>query len=117
MTTILVVEDEPSLRELMSTLIKEMNYTVLQAENGLKALEVMQKVEPDVVISDVMMPVMDGYILLNEIKLRPEWSNIKVVLISAAPINRTQQPTADEYISKPYDLDGIEVLIQRLTKS
>lgn len=115
MANILVVEDEPSLRELLALIIEEMAHRVYQAGNGQKALEIIDKVHPQLVISDVMMPMMDGYILVNEIKLRPEWSNIKVVLISAAPIDRTKLPPADAYISKPYDLAGIERLIQRLT--
>jgi CheY-like chemotaxis protein len=113
LVNILVVEDEPSLRELLSLIIREMNYKVLEAPNGKIALEVIEKEQPHLVISDVMMPVMDGYLLLSEMKQRPQWSHIKVILISASPINRSSLPHADAYASKPYDLDVLEALVKR----
>ncbi|HEX2911571.1 MAG TPA: response regulator [Chloroflexia bacterium] len=115
MANILVVEDEPALLELLSSIISEMNHKVTQANNGKKALEVLAREKPHLIISDIMMPFMDGYQLLSEIKQRPEWSNIKVVLISASPINHSRLPHPDAYASKPYDLEIIEAVVKRFT--
>ncbi len=110
-----MVEDELSLLDLLATIIEEQGHTALRASNGQQALALIEQEQPRLVISDVMMPVMDGYRLLENIRLRDEWQNIKVVLISAAPINKERHPPADAYASKPYDLEGIEALVENLT--
>lgn len=115
MVKILVVEDEQSLLWLLQAVLEELDHTVLTASNGEEALAVIEREHPKLIISDVMMPVMDGYTLLERIRQRPEWEDIKVLLISAAPINRNRKPPADEYASKPYDLDKLEDTVKSLT--
>lgn len=110
---VLVVEDEESLRELLCTIIEDLGHHVYGASNGKQALRILETEKPALVISDVMMPVMDGYTLLENIRLRNEWKFIKVILISAAPINRLRAPWADAYVSKPYNIDGIEHLVEQ----
>jgi len=112
---VLIVDDEQSLLFLLQQIVEEQGHKVLLAENGEQALKTVEKEFPALIISDVMMPVMDGYQLLTEVKTRPELSNTKVVLISAAPINRRFEPKADAYLSKPYDLITIEDLLVELT--
>ena len=114
---VLLVEDEASLLELLSEVIRDSGHTVIKATNGQEALEKIEQEHPDLIISDVMMPVMNGYMLLHEINLRPEWHNIKTILVSAAPIDRTRKPPADAYVAKPYNLDLIENLIKKLFTS
>jgi CheY-like chemotaxis protein len=114
MAKILVVDDEESLRELLKAILEEFGHEVLSAANGEQALKIMEQSAPVLVISDVMMPVMDGYVLVEQIKLKPEWGAIKVLLISAAIIDQQRQPKADEYLSKPYELEELEGVIERL---
>jgi CheY-like chemotaxis protein len=114
MGKILVVDDEKNLLLLLQQIIEDYGHEVELAANGQQALRLIETAPPVLVFSDVMMPVMDGYQLLQSIKARPEWQNIKVVLISAAPINRNFEPHADAYLTKPYDLMTIEDLIDRL---
>jgi two-component system, OmpR family, alkaline phosphatase synthesis response regulator PhoP len=112
---VLIVEDESSLLELLAMVVEEMGHQVFTASNGQKGLALIEKEQPNLVISDVMMPVMNGYELLGYIRLRPEWQQIKVVLISAVPINKTREPKADGYMAKPYNINEVEALIERLT--
>jgi CheY-like chemotaxis protein len=112
---VLIVDDEQSLLFLLQQIVEEQGHNVLLAENGVQALEKVEKEKPALIITDVMMPVMDGYQLLAEVKTRPGLKNTKVVLISAAPINRRFEPKADAYLSKPYDLITIEDLLTQLT--
>lgn len=114
MAKILLVEDEASLLELLSEVVTELGHTVFRATNGQEALVRMKQEHLDLVISDVMMPFMDGYVLLEQINLNPQWNKIKTILVSAVPINRTHLPPPDAYASKPYDLDLIESLIEHL---
>lgn len=99
---------------LLQQIVEEQGHLVLLAENGEQALQAVEKENPELIITDVMMPVMDGYQLLAQVKTRPELRDTKVVLISAAPINRRFEPKADAYLSKPYDLVTIEDLLMEL---
>ena len=113
MAKVLLVDDEASLLELLGEIVGELGHTVSKAINGQKALISIRQEQPDLVISDVMMPEMNGYGLLHQIRLIPEWHKIKTILVSAAPIDRNRKPPADAYISKPYNLDLMENLIQK----
>jgi CheY-like chemotaxis protein len=79
--TVLVVEDEPVIRELMAILLEEEGYVVRQAVDGLAALEVMEQQGVDLVLSDVKMPRLDGASLVQ--RLRARGDPIPVVLMSA----------------------------------
>ncbi|MBN9392832.1 MAG: response regulator [Chloroflexi bacterium] len=114
MANVLVVEDEASLLELLSEVVKDLGHKVLCASNGQEALAILELEPTDLVISDVMMPVMNGYTLLEQINLRPHWNKILTILISAAPIDRNHKPPANAYVSKPYNLNLLEDLIQNL---
>ncbi len=114
MAKVLVVDDEQTLLFLLQQIVEEQGHEVLTAENGQQALYQLENQSPQLVISDVMMPVMDGYALLEELRSREDFKDIKLVLISAAPINRQTPHQADAYLSKPYDLRTIEELIERL---
>ncbi|MDB5079521.1 MAG: histidine kinase [Chloroflexi bacterium] len=114
MAKVLIVDDEQSLLFLLQQIVEEQGHYVLLAENGEQALHALEKENPDLIITDVMMPIMDGYQLLMEVKTRPELCDTKVVLISAAPINRRFEPKPDAYLTKPYDLVTIEDLLLQL---
>jgi CheY-like chemotaxis protein len=111
---VLIVDDEQSLLFLLQQIVEEQGHVVFVAENGEQALQTIEKENPELVITDVMMPVMDGYQLLAHLKARPELRDTKVVLISAAPMNRRFEPQPDAYLAKPYDLVTIEDLLLKL---
>lgn len=105
-TTILVVEDNEDLRKYLIELLQKY-YTVLFAENGKRGLAVLKTQNIDLVISDVMMPEMDGFEFCQTIKSQIETSHIPVILLTAlSSVENTAtglDKGADAYISKPFD--------------
>jgi CheY-like chemotaxis protein len=81
MRTVLVVEDEPVIRELMAILLEEEGYTVRQATDGMEALETVEQYPVDLVLSDVKMPRLDGASLAHQLRARGD--PLPVVLMSA----------------------------------
>lgn len=115
--TILVVEDEPGIRYLLKDILKD-HYTIYEAEHGREALELMNKVIPDLIISDVMMPDMDGLELCQRIKNTPATCQIPFIILSAKG-NMEQQTEgyevgADAYIAKPFHVSHLLVRIRKL---
>jgi len=116
MAKVLVVDDEVPLVELLSEIAQEAGHQVLRAYNGQDGLALAQREHPDLVITDIMMPLMTGYGLLRALRADPALRDTPVVLISAVggpPPPRT--PPADFYPAKPFDVHELEALIQRFT--
>lgn len=109
MFTILVVEDDLPLRKMMSAFLSMNGYRTQTAGNGEEALAVMERVLPDLVIADVMMPVMDGWQLTEEI--RHAWPMMPVILVTARDSIEDKRTGfaagADDYLTKPLDLDEL----------
>ena len=118
--TVLVVEDSPEMRYYLG---KELSgeYNTLLASNGEEALKVMQEQKVDLVISDIMMPVMDGCELCNRIKSDVELCHVPVILLTAAIGVETRIETlrvgADGYIEKPFSIDLLKANISNLFKN
>lgn len=102
--TILVVDDESALRELSTNILSQEGYRVLQAENGIEALAVLEEEDVDLVLSDIIMPIMDGNILAE--KIRQLYPQIKIQLISGyvKPDNSSKniQDLHEYLLSKPF---------------
>jgi CheY-like chemotaxis protein len=83
MATILIVDDLPANREFLVTLLRYQGHRLLEAANGREGLAAVQAEHPDLVITDVLMPVMDGYELVRQLRLDPTTSGIPVVFYTA----------------------------------
>lgn len=118
MFNVLVVEDDKNLKKLMVTYLKRNNYTVFEANNGVQALDIIDKQYIDLVISDIMMPEMDGYQLLNE--LRTANYEIPIMLITAKSDIRDKKQGfilgADDYMVKPIDMEEMVLRVSVLLK-
>ena len=118
MFNVLVVEDDKNLKKLMVTYLKRNNYTVFEANNGVQALDIIDKQYIDLVISDVMMPEMDGFELVNE--LRTSNYEIPIMLITAkGDISDKKQGFilgADDYMVKPVDMEEMILRVSVLLK-
>jgi signal transduction histidine kinase/ligand-binding sensor domain-containing protein/DNA-binding response OmpR family regulator len=116
---ILIVEDNYEVREFLVTILKS-QFNILQATNGADALKQCMKHSPDIVVSDVMMPIMDGIALLQSIKSRIEISHIPVILLTAK--NEIQEKLlglsegADDYLTKPFSPEELSLRIHNLIK-
>lgn len=102
---ILVVEDHEPLLVAVRDLLANEGFTVSTALSGADALGMMEEDRPDLIISDIMMPKMDGYALLEAVRARPEWSSIPFVFLTARTDRehrlKAQELGVDGYITKP----------------
>jgi CheY-like chemotaxis protein len=118
---VLVVEDEPSLRELTAEWLDGEGFAVTTAENGAEALGRLQKFRPDVIVLDLMMPVMDGC-AFAEACHRLTWPRgIPTVLVSAAhdlaqAAERLRPFGVLASVAKPFDLDVLSAVVGRLAE-
>jgi CheY-like chemotaxis protein len=101
---ILVVEDERESRETLRELLEFEGYTVETAANGREALEILNRVEPCVVLLDLFMPVMDGWQVLERLRDDHRLAKLNVVVITSAVTNT---PADVPVLTKPLDLDRL----------
>ena len=118
--TILVVEDDPEMRGYLAKELSE-QYNVLVAANGEDALKLVESQRIDLVVSDIMMPGIDGVALCNRIKSTTEYCHIPVILLTAAVGMETRIETldagADGYIEKPFAIELLQANIANLFKN
>lgn len=107
---ILVVEDSAAQRFLLSKILEENGFEVRHCENGQKALEVLNQFIPDVIISDIMMPEMDGPTLCRTLKEHHRWQNIPIILMTSltepSEIFKIIESKADYLFLKEFDADS-----------
>lgn len=109
----LVVDDEGPVREFLVDLLAELGWRVRQAIHGRQALALASEERPDLVISDVMMPVMDGAELCRRLKSELTPAPV-IILASAAPQRVADNVGADAFLGKPFDLAELEHLVNTL---
>lgn len=100
--TVLVVDDERYIVDLLTDLLDDEGYRVISAFDGLAALQKVKEEAPDLILADIMMPRLDGLALLT--RIREEYSGVPVVLMSAAVTPLMHEVP---YIAKPFDLDDL----------
>jgi len=117
---ILVVDDSPDMRAYLAKELSD-GYNVLVAPNGKDALDIIRNQRVDLVVSDIMMPVMDGCTLCNNIKSDTELSHIPVILLTAAVGTETRietlQAGADGYLEKPFAFELLQATIDNLFRN
>jgi len=119
---ILIIDDEYQIREDLKFTLELNGYDVIDGENGRIGIELAEKYNPDLIISDIMMPELDGYGLLSYLQDSPKLSLIPFLFLSAKGTRNDYRMGmnvgADDYISKPFDLDELLKAIKtRLVKS
>ena len=118
MTKILVVEDERRIRELLVDILLDEGYDVIEAEDGREGLEKACSEHPDIVLLDVMMPVMDGFQVLEKLKDDPAAQSIAVIMVTAkgqeTDVVKAKELGAIAYICKPWEPDEIEAQIKKV---
>jgi len=118
MPHILAVDDEPNIVRLMQVNLERRGYRVETASNGAQALAKIKVNRPDLVVSDVMMPEMDGFELLANIRRDPALADLPVIMLTAKTADRDimqgYQTGADMYLTKPFNPHELVQFVQRI---
>ena len=117
MATVLVVDDDSNIRQLLCDVIADLGHTPLAAAQGRAGLTLARAHRPDLIISDVMMPVMDGFAFVQAIRADPALAATRLYLMSAATDSkRIAQaiPDVNGFITKPFELTALEQLLHSL---
>jgi CheY-like chemotaxis protein len=120
MKTILLVDDEFGIVDILSELLEEEGYRVLTAANGQQGLERVAEVRPDLVILDVMMPVLDGMGMLSKLRSDRTYRDLEVIVMSAAPPPKGEQELLSNvsgFLRKPFDLQDLLKMVRLLLDS
>ncbi len=115
---LVLVDDEPGLREAVQAYLEDSGFTVHTATNGKDGWEVVQRVLPDLVISDVMMPQVDGYQFLQTLRGDDRFQALPVIFLTARGMttDRIQgyEAGCDAYLPKPFDPDELVAIVKSL---
>ena len=121
MKSILVIDDNPDIRENTGEILELAGYKVFLAENGKKGVEEALKAKPDLIVCDIMMPELDGYGVLHLIRKNPDTQNIPFIFLTAkierSDFRKGMEMGADDFITKPFDdielLNAVEVRLKK----
>jgi DNA-binding response OmpR family regulator len=105
---ILIIDDDRPIRDLLATVLEEAGYETTQAFNGRHAVDMLSEARPDLILCDMMMPIMGGVDVCRYVKER---DTIPVILMSSGTTGAIDAGH-DAFISKPFDLDSLESLIE-----
>ena len=121
MARILVAEDDPGSIKLLDFRLKSLGYEVIFAVDGGKALEIATKEKPDLVLLDVMMPVMNGFQVLRKLKSQEETKNIPVIMLTSKVQEKDivvgLEAGAADYITKPFSFAELIARVNRTLAS
>jgi twitching motility two-component system response regulator PilH len=107
MRAVLLVEDSPAQQEMISRILKKNGWRVIVANDGVEALQSLQKANPDLIVLDIVMPGMNGYEVCRRLKCDPKTQNVPVVMCSSKGEEFDRywgmKQGADAYIAKPFE--------------
>ncbi len=118
--TLLVVEDDLALLEGLRDMLEFSGYAVLTARNGVEGLAALRRQLPDLIVSDIHMPRMDGYEFYGHVRAQPDWVSIPFIFLSArsekTDVRRGKMLGADDYITKPFEEADLLVAVEAKLK-
>src|SRR6185503_18349857 len=95
---VLVVEDDPSMRQMLRRMLEKDGWPVREAENGVAALEALASHRPGLIILDLLMPVMDGLQVVEELQKHEDWRKIPVVVVSAKELTQEDRHRLHDHV-------------------
>ena len=118
---ILIVDDEPSIIVPVQFLMEQNGYDVLVAFSGEEAMEIIAEKKVDLILLDIMLPVIDGFEVCQRVRENPQWNKIKIILLTAlgsdANVEKGLALGADAYITKPFSnieiVDKVKKLLEK----
>ncbi len=118
MARVLVIDDEPDVRWLLRLSLERVGHEVLLAEDGLRGVAMAQRQRPDAIVLDLMMPVMDGYGVLDALAKDPRTSHVPVMVLTAKAIPDESEKAAEagarRFLTKPFDPDDLAAELEAL---
>ena len=116
MNHILVVDDDPAIRDVVADILEMSDYRVKTASNGAEALDHIRGEQPSAVLLDLMMPIMDGWEFLRRCRRQAPCAQVPVVVMSAARdvAAVARELGAQAYLTKPFDMDAVLEVVQHL---
>lgn len=118
MARVLVIDDEPDVRWLLRISLERVGHEVLLAEDGLRGVAMAQRQHPDAIVLDLMMPVMDGYGVLEALGRDGRTAHVPVVVLTAKALpdeeRKVTEAGARRFLTKPFDPDDLAVELERL---
>ncbi len=118
---LLIVEDEPDIRKYIKSCFSPSLYSIIEAKNGNEGLKLVETDEPDIIISDVMMPVMDGLELTRKVKSDLRYCHIPMILLTAKSslehLLEGLEEGADCYIAKPFNKEHLQLRVKKLLEA
>jgi DNA-binding response OmpR family regulator len=109
MAKILIVDDDTTIRDMLDTVLSDEGYATYQARNGKDGVELAERLCPELILMDIMMPVVDGATAIGQLRENPRTRSIRVIAMSAGStlLQRVDQLQADGVLAKPFDLDEL----------
>jgi two-component system KDP operon response regulator KdpE len=114
---ILVVDDEPEARQLLRMALRSGDYEIIEAADGLSALRLAYEMRPDLIILDLMMPLMDGWLTVQ--RIREVWDTPVIMVTASAELEQRVRGLglgADDFIPKPFDVDELLLRVEAVLK-
>ena len=115
-TSILIVEDDLVMRDGIREILETKGYTVSVASNGREALQLLEKVAPELIVSDIMMPEMNGYRFYERVRENDRWLTVPFIFLTAkgekADVLRGKSMGVDDYLTKPFDPEELLVAVE-----
>ena len=115
-TSVLLVEDDPALRRYLEILLERAGHKVIPAADGLEAMKLLLSKPVDVVVTDALMPNLNGYELSRFVRSSPQLSAIPIVLLSGLDPMNAEAQHVDAFMAKPLDNDELLDFISRVVK-
>ena len=120
MTRVLVVDDDAWILRMVSTVLGRRGYEIVTATDGFEGLLAAQKQKPDLIISDVSMPRVDGWAFVRQLRAKPEFATVPVLFLTALGTDEDRirgfKLGADDYMSKPFRFDELELRVDNVLK-